>query len=333
MKKITLGLIALFSLVMLSTAILASISTMQWQSPFSLGSTASIYKGNTATFDVSVDSFNPGAVYTIDVFDNDWNFVSNLRSGTIDSTSHYSERITLTPADYGNIGGTFHIRTYTTEGSGMNLEEDISSLDLVVSNEAPWVYDIPDLSLEAGSSYTLDLNDYVWDSDDFTSDIAWSVSGNWNVEVYIDSDNIATIVAPTDWTGSETLTFTATDPSGDSSFDDATVTVYAQGTNPSSKNRKATATVKSICVEYSGENLVAIRNSGMNLEDVTLKVSMEAPNAPLNMYHFSIDSGSVIYRVLDTEGMAPGQYLAKVDLSSYDSDDDSSATGYMLVEI
>ncbi|WP_139123389.1 tandem-95 repeat protein, partial [Vibrio parahaemolyticus] len=62
------------------------------------------------------------------------------------------------------------------------------------------------------ASYTIDLNDAFKDSD---SALNFSVSGNSNVLVSIEN-GIATITPTADWNGSETLTFTATDPSGES---------------------------------------------------------------------------------------------------------------------
>ncbi|WP_229619703.1 Ig-like domain-containing protein, partial [Vibrio parahaemolyticus] len=47
------------------------------------------------------------------------------------------------------------------------------------------------------------------------SSLEFSVSGNSNIQVAI-VNGIATITPTADWNGSETLTFTATDPSGES---------------------------------------------------------------------------------------------------------------------
>ncbi|TNZ93174.1 hypothetical protein CGK40_17360, partial [Vibrio parahaemolyticus] len=62
------------------------------------------------------------------------------------------------------------------------------------------------------ATYTIDLNDAFKDSD---SALNFSVSGNSNIQVAI-VNGIATITPTADWNGSETLTFTATDPSGES---------------------------------------------------------------------------------------------------------------------
>ncbi|HHC6501222.1 TPA: tandem-95 repeat protein, partial [Vibrio parahaemolyticus] len=92
----------------------------------------------------------------------------------------------------------------------------IDSDSLIVNrvNDAPTVENaIADQVLsEDFASYTIDLNDAFKDSD---SALNFSVSGNSNVLVSIEN-GIATISPTADWNGSETLTFTATDPSGES---------------------------------------------------------------------------------------------------------------------
>ncbi|WP_418954031.1 tandem-95 repeat protein [Vibrio parahaemolyticus] len=91
---------------------------------------------------------------------------------------------------------------------------DSDSLIVTRVNDAPTVENaIADQELaEDFASYTIDLNDAFKDSD---SALNFSVSGNSNVLVSIE-DGIATISPTADWNGSETLTFTATDPSGES---------------------------------------------------------------------------------------------------------------------
>ncbi|HHG3404696.1 TPA: tandem-95 repeat protein, partial [Vibrio parahaemolyticus] len=91
---------------------------------------------------------------------------------------------------------------------------DSDSLVVNRVNDAPTVENaIADQVLsEDFASYTIDLNDAFKDSD---SALNFSVSGNSNVLVSIEN-GIATISPTADWSGSETLTFTATDPSGES---------------------------------------------------------------------------------------------------------------------
>ncbi|MCG6455526.1 tandem-95 repeat protein, partial [Vibrio parahaemolyticus] len=91
---------------------------------------------------------------------------------------------------------------------------DSDSLIVNRVNDAPTVENaIADQELsEDFATYTIDLKDAFKDSD---SALNFSVSGNSNVLVSIENA-IATISPTADWNGSETLTFTATDPSGES---------------------------------------------------------------------------------------------------------------------
>ncbi|HHX8287995.1 TPA: tandem-95 repeat protein, partial [Vibrio diabolicus] len=91
---------------------------------------------------------------------------------------------------------------------------DSDSLVVNRVNDAPTVDNaITDQVLsEDFATYTIDLNDAFKDSD---SVLSFSVAGNSNVLVSIEN-GIATISPTADWNGSETLTFTATDPSGES---------------------------------------------------------------------------------------------------------------------
>ncbi|KOY42787.1 RTX toxin, partial [Vibrio parahaemolyticus] len=91
---------------------------------------------------------------------------------------------------------------------------DSDSLIVNRVNDAPIVENaIADQVLsEDFATYSIDLNDAFKDSD---SVLSFSVAGNSNVLVSIEN-GIATISPTADWNGSEALTFTATDPSGES---------------------------------------------------------------------------------------------------------------------
>ncbi|MBD3225272.1 MAG: T9SS type A sorting domain-containing protein, partial [Caldithrix sp.] len=74
---------------------------------------------------------------------------------------------------------------------------------------------------------------HVHDPDDADSDMEWTYSGNTDLNVTIDANRVATVSAPNeDWNGSETITFTATDPGGLSDDDAAVFTVTAVNDAP-----------------------------------------------------------------------------------------------------
>jgi hypothetical protein len=95
--------------------------------------------------------------------------------------------------------------------------------------EPPAISDIPDQTIDEGDTFAgVPLDDYVSDPDNEDAEIVWTCSGNVELSVTISDDRIATIAVPDpEWTGSETITFTATDPDGLSAGDSAEFTVEA----------------------------------------------------------------------------------------------------------
>jgi len=104
----------------------------------------------------------------------------------------------------------------------------IASYDLALSGAAPPVVaDIPDQEIAYGGSFSsINLDDYVDDPDTPDDQIVWTYSGNTNITVDI-TDRVATLTPAAGWWGSETITFTATDPTLLSDSDNAAFTVLA----------------------------------------------------------------------------------------------------------
>lgn len=131
-----------------------------------------------------------------------------------------SENITFTATDQ-------------TAGSLADSDDAIFAVGMGAVDHAPEVADIPDQTITAGESFTqFDLDTYLTELDGDI--IAWSYSNNSELTVSIDGDNVVTITTPSeDWTGSETITFIATDQTSGSlsGSDNATFTVNALGVN------------------------------------------------------------------------------------------------------
>jgi hypothetical protein len=116
-------------------------------------------------------------------------------------------------------------KVYTAEpGDGDNAYVEIITSS-GPSNTDPIVSDIPDQTINEGESFTvINLDDYVSDAEDSDDLITWSYLGNSDLTIDI-TDRVATITYLVDWTGSETITFTAEDTGGLTDSDDATFTV------------------------------------------------------------------------------------------------------------
>ncbi|MBE5151052.1 tandem-95 repeat protein, partial [Vibrio parahaemolyticus] len=159
---------------------------------------------------------------------------------------------------------------------------DSDSLVVNRVNDAPTVENaIADQVLaEDFATYTIDLNDAFKDSD---SALNFSVSGNSYVLVSIEN-GIATISPTADWNGSETLTFTATDPSGESVSQTVNFTV-----TPLADIVADNATV----VEDTPTIIKVLGND--TFEGADKVVSLDAENSPKNGTVIVNSDGTVTY--------------------------------------
>ncbi|MCR9445031.1 tandem-95 repeat protein, partial [Vibrio alginolyticus] len=157
---------------------------------------------------------------TIDVLPNDTDIDGDTLR--IDSASVPSDqgtveivdgKLVFTPAE--NFHGDAEITYTVTDGS----LTDQATVNVTVNavNDTPVVEsNIADQTLaEDFTPYSIDLNTAFSDVDNVDGELSFSVSGNSNIQVAI-VNGIATFTPTADWNGSETLTFTATDPSGES---------------------------------------------------------------------------------------------------------------------
>ncbi len=137
---------------------------------------------------------------------------------------------------------TVRLRLIVNDGQIDSGITDSSIMDIQILNKtsnfiAPEVTDIPnqqidELSDGSQSFDTINLDDYVTDPDTPKADIDWAYSGNTDLAVDI-TDRVATITAPSgDWSGTESITFTATDPEGGTDFDSADFTVTSTDNDP-----------------------------------------------------------------------------------------------------
>ncbi|MDD3051081.1 MAG: Ig-like domain-containing protein, partial [Candidatus Cloacimonetes bacterium] len=98
------------------------------------------------------------------------------------------------------------------------------SIALFAQNNAPVVVNsLQDFSInEDSSDFSINLNEVFADQDNDV--LAFSVSGNNHLQVEI-NNGLVIIIPQQNWNGTETLTFTATDPLGESASDNVTITV------------------------------------------------------------------------------------------------------------
>ncbi|QIR97678.1 tandem-95 repeat protein [Vibrio diabolicus] len=157
---------------------------------------------------------------TIDVLPNDTDIdgdTLSIESASVPSDQGQVEiidgKLVFTPTE--NFNGDAEITYTVTDGS----LADQATVKVTVNavNDTPVVESsIANQTLaEDFTPYTIDLNTAFSDVDNVDGELSFSVSGNSNIQVAI-VNGIATFTPTADWNGSEILTFTATDPSGES---------------------------------------------------------------------------------------------------------------------
>ncbi|HHF2875272.1 TPA: tandem-95 repeat protein [Vibrio diabolicus] len=157
---------------------------------------------------------------TIDVLPNDTDIdgdTLSIESASVPSDQGQVEiidgKLVFTPTE--NFNGDAEITYTVTDGSLTDQATVTVTVNAV--NDTPVVEsNIADQTLaEDFTPYTIDLNTAFSDVDNVDGELTFSVSDNSNIQVAI-VNGIATFTPTADWNGSEILTFTATDPSGES---------------------------------------------------------------------------------------------------------------------
>ncbi|HCG9727124.1 TPA: tandem-95 repeat protein, partial [Vibrio parahaemolyticus] len=190
-------------------------------------------------------------------------------------------KLVFTPAE--NFNGDAEI-TYTVTDGALT---DQATVKVTVNavNDTPVVEsNVADQTLaEDFTPYTIDLNTVFSDVDNVDGELKFSVSGNSNIQVAI-VNGIATITPTADWNGSETLTFTATDPSGESVSQtvDFTVTPVAD-----------IVADKATVVEDTPTIIKVLGNDAFEGDDKV--VSLDAENGPKNGTVIVNNDGTVTY--------------------------------------
>ena len=132
-----------------------------------------------------------------------------------------------------NWYGSAKIKFTATDGE---YASDSKTANFVVKpiNDAPVLQKIPDQTIEEKNEFeSISLTDYVADVDDDVMKLKWSISGNKDLKFDIDKYGSANIKIPNEfWNGSETVTFTVTDPAGASAKTTAKFTVKSVNDPP-----------------------------------------------------------------------------------------------------
>lgn len=103
----------------------------------------------------------------------------------------------------------------------------------VVSSLAPAVTNAPSrFGLVPGQASVLDLTQYVTDPDDPTTDLLWSVQGHSQLLIQVSTSGAVRIEPPDGFSGTETVRFSAVDPTGESATFDVLMFAAPAGGEP-----------------------------------------------------------------------------------------------------
>ncbi|MBN2226400.1 MAG: T9SS type A sorting domain-containing protein [candidate division Zixibacteria bacterium] len=189
--------------------------------------------------DIPDQTIAEGDVFNTIMLDN---FVSDVDNTDEEIIWTYSGNSDLSVTIFGRVAtiiipnpnwyGFETITFRATDPDGL-YAEDAATFTVTAINDAPVVSDIPGQTIgEGGMFAAITLDNYVSDVDNADDEISWTYSGNSELTVTI-VDRVATIAMPSpDWSGSETITFRATDPGDLFDEDAATFTVSSDNDPP-----------------------------------------------------------------------------------------------------
>jgi hypothetical protein len=143
-------------------------------------------------------------------------------------------KVTTIVANSAEWNGSETITFKATDPGGL-FDTDQAAFAVTSVNDAPLLSDIPNQKITIGQTFaSINLNNYVADPDNADDQLTWTFSGNSQLSVAIDQTTKTAVVSPkdTEWTGSETITFMATDLGGLYNTDQVIFTVAAINSAP-----------------------------------------------------------------------------------------------------
>jgi hypothetical protein len=213
-------------------------------------------------------------------------------------------------------GGEFSgsaLFTFTATDPGALSASDTARFTVTPVNDPPVVADIPNQILPYGGTFvTINLDNYVTDLDNTDAEMTWSYSGNSELTVAISAGRVATITKPSsEWNGSETIIFTATDPGTLADSDDATFSVAA-----STPLIEITPDTLKFTAYAGGSNPAGQGAMITNAGNGTLNWDASEDLAWLSLSIASGTAPSGFTASADIAGLAPGSYVGDVTVTA-----------------
>ncbi|MCK4966151.1 hypothetical protein KAS50_03915, partial [bacterium] len=152
-----------------------------------------------------------------------WNAAGDYIAGAVIDAS---DSVTFNLVNAEQWGVQFVVFSAT---DGDNATGDDTMRVVVLADNIPTVWGIPDVTMQVGGSdNSIDLDDYVWDKDTPKENMTWTTSAVEHLVVSIDISTHQVTITSTDlgFVGEEDVIFRATDPEGHLREDIITVSVY-----------------------------------------------------------------------------------------------------------
>jgi len=203
----------------------------------------------------------------------------------------------------------------------------VLSNTLTIATDPPIVGDIPDEQVvEDVPFFVIDLNTLVDDANHADNEIMWTYSGNTDLTVDITA-GLATIDAPDNWFGDETITFRATDP--DANYNEDAATFEATSVNDPPE------VVSPIDDVLADENDPPINDHAdlnvvfTDVEDAGNLTFAVASNTNPSLVTVTIDPGDM----LDLEFSSDQNGTATITIQATDIETRASVTDEFLVDV
>ncbi|MFZ5517633.1 MAG: Ig-like domain-containing protein, partial [Candidatus Zhuqueibacterota bacterium] len=158
--------------------------------------------------------------------DNADNQITWTATGQAQLTVTITNRVATIQTPNAEWSGAETIAFKATDPGG-KFDSESAAFTVTAVNDAPVVTQIPNQTVNQGSPFSpISLNDYVSDVDNSDAEITWSHNATQLTVQINGSTKVATVTVPSaQWSGSETITFTARDPLGATAQSAATFTV------------------------------------------------------------------------------------------------------------
>jgi Tfp pilus assembly protein PilF len=265
---------------------------------------------------ISLDAF-------IEDVDNQDSEISWMTSGSQHLEVTINNRIAIISAPNENWYGTETI-TFLASDPGDLTASDTAVFSISPVNDPPEISSIPGQTIDEDSAFTdISLNLYVSDVDD--TEFTWSTSGQNNLSVSIDVNDIASITINNEnWFGTESIFFTVADSGGLTASRRVDFIVTPVNDAPIISNIESQ-------VITEGTMSHAVQLTVNDIESTALLVSVSSSNQNLIPNNRLLIDGNGLNRTLTLSPMANQTGHSTIQLTVSDSEGLTAQTEFLFV--